>query len=307
MYQLKQMLNDLVEYTFKDDPRLKAYKAFTIETLDKNFKSRLGDYDQTTRHIRITNIYRDENKLIITAVHELAHHVNFMQGNEDAHGKGFYANYEKLLHGALDMKLITKSEWMTTFSQLHDAVDENKVNKMIERYKPKDAEYKKGRKKITVYDAFDIKDELKAQGFSYNKIVKGWDIETDEEKVKNFQMYLDQKEVKYTVSDASKYIVKKEEDKKPYILSVKGGYPIKDKLREAGYRYRQKDQCWYIRYEKFEWDKLHKQLEKICEESNCRIQRQEKLRLVPEINVVVEQIRENTEAGSAKKDNNGGE
>ena len=116
MYQLKKMLNDLVEYTFKDDPRLKAYKSFTIEILDKNFKSKLGDYRGDTRHIRIMNTYRDENKLIVTAVHELAHHVNHMQGNEDIHGKGFYANYEKLLHGALDMKLITKSEWMTIFS-----------------------------------------------------------------------------------------------------------------------------------------------------------------------------------------------
>lgn len=272
MYQLKQMLDDLVDYTFAEDSKLRSYHAFYIEVLDKNYKGRHGDYNFHNRHIRLMNTYRNENKLIITAVHELAHHINHMQGNTDIHGKGFYANYEKLLHGTLDMGLVKKEEWLEAHREKHDSQSENKVQRIIESYIPKNAEYKAGKIKITVYGAYDIKDELKTKGYTFNKIVKGWEIELEESDSDAMKKYLDEKGTKYTVSKASKYIVKDADNKEKrpkWTFSVLNAYPIKDKLKEKGYHYRKEDFCWCIQYETGdELTQLIIDIKTLCEENN---------------------------------------
>ncbi len=275
MYQLKQMLNDLVDYVYKDDPRLKAYKAFYIEVVDKKYR-RHGDYNPRTYRIRIMNLYRNENKLIITAVHELSHHINHMQGNKDIHGKGFYANYEKLLHGTLDMGLVKKEEWLAAKRRRRDSQSENKVEKMILSYNPQNSSYKAGFKKIIVYGAYDIKEELKEMGYTYNKIVRGWEKEIEENDSDNMKKYLDTKGVKYTISDANKYIVKDAETEKKrnsWTLSVQNAYPIKDFLKEKGYYYRMEDYCWCKKYMTGdEVDVLLNEIKSLCVKYNIGIE-----------------------------------
>lgn len=278
MYQLKQMLNDLVYYVYKDDPRLKAYKAFYIEVVDKKYKGRHGDYNHALKRIRLMNTYRDENKLIITSIHELAHHINHMQGNSDIHGKGFYANYEKLLHGTLDMGLVKKEDWLKAKHECRDSRSENKVERIIKAYKPKDSGYKAGKTKFTVYGAYDYKEDLKEKGFTYNKIVKGWEKETDESEYKIIQDYLDGKSLKYIVSGANKYIVKDPEKKEKqnagkWTLSVQNSYPIKDDLKEHGYRYRKEDYCWCVHYNTDEELQVHLiYLNNLCFHYNIEIE-----------------------------------
>ena len=270
MYQIKQMLDDLVEYTFPEDPKKKSYKAFYVQVMDKDFKSRHGDYHRSTRTIRLMNSYRDENKLIETAIHELAHHINAMQGNVDVHGKGFYANYEKLLHRALDMKILTKA-----FSKQNDGQGDRKVAKMIESYRPRPIDYKNDKRKVIVYDAFDYKDDLKFHGFHYNKIVKGWELDISESEVEKTRAYLETKKLNFTITDASRYIVKSEQDKGIYTICALKAYDIKDKLRERGYRYRQTDQGWYIRCDEVDKNAKIKEIEEMCEASGMKIVRKE--------------------------------
>ena len=307
MYQLKQMLNDLVDYTFADDPKLKAYRSFYIEVVTKDYKGRHGDYTPSTRHIRLMNTYRDENKLIITSVHELAHHINHMQGNTDVHGKGFYANYEKLLHGTLDMGLVKKEEWLAAHEECHDSQSENKVQRMIERYQPKNAGYKAGKTKFTVYDAFDVKEELKEKGFKFNKIVKGWEIELDEDDTSEMKLFLDSKDLKYNISGGNKYIVKDKDKpqtnpKKVWTLSVLNAYPIKDKLKEKGFRYRKEDYCWCIQYSTSdELSQLIEDIQALCEENGIEYDKldSQKYRRRQEVQAVL--VRQGTEKKEVKK------
>ena len=278
MYQLKQMLNDLVDYVYKDDPRLKEYKSFYIDVLNKDYKGRHGDYNRLLKRIRLMNTYRDENKLIITAIHELAHHINYTQGNKDIHGKGFYSNYEKLLHGTLDMGLVKKEEWPRAKHECRDSRSENKVERIILAYTPQNAGYKAGKLKITVYGAYDYKEELKEKGFSYNKIVKGWEKETYKSESDAIKSYLDSAKLKYSVSEANKYIVKDPEKKekqniKKWTLSVQNSYPIKDELKAHGYRYRKEDYCWCTQYNtEDELEILLLYLNRLCACSNIEIE-----------------------------------
>ena len=272
MYKQKKMLDDLVDYVYKDDTRLKAYHAFYIEVSDKALKSKHGHYEVQKRRIVLFNSYRDETKLVITSIHELAHHITHMQGDFKVHGREFYGNFEKLLHGALDMKLFTKKEWFDMISEVgRDAIDENKIRHMLETYKPVPSGYKADKKRITVYDSYSIKEELKQQGYTYNKLDKGWEIETDASDIETLTAYLDSCNVKYSVTDAAKVIVRNEDDKPSFLVSVENAYSIRDYLREqyadSGLYFRKTDKCWCIKTdsEKAAADAAHKVVE-ICKE-----------------------------------------
>lgn len=65
MYRVKILLNDLVEYAYPHSPKQKAYKAFYVEYIDKEFKSKHGDYNTKNKHIRIFNLSRTEDHSIL--------------------------------------------------------------------------------------------------------------------------------------------------------------------------------------------------------------------------------------------------
>ena len=47
------------------------------------------------RHIRIFNLSRTEDRLVVTSIHELAHHINFIDDTShsfELHGQEFYKN-----------------------------------------------------------------------------------------------------------------------------------------------------------------------------------------------------------------------
>ena len=254
MYQLKEVLNELVENAYPDDEKLGAYKAFCIEVLNKDYKGRHGDYNPSTRHIRLMNTYRDEKRLTVTSIHELAHHVNHMQGNTDIHGKGFWANFTILLHTALDMKLFSKDEYIAVVCDKRDSQGDQKVIRAIKDYIPKDVGYKSDKIKAVVFGGYDIKDTLKDKGFLYNKISKAWELELSRDVEDGVKKWLDTLNVRYEISEASTFLVKdkekneeethREEKRKSVRLSVYNSFAYKEQLKELGYSYNSKTSSW---------------------------------------------------------------
>ncbi len=274
MYQLKKMLDDLVDYAYKDDAKLRAYHAFYIEVSDADRKSKHGHYEFQNRKIVLFNTYRNETKLVITSIHELAHHVTHMQGNFKVHGREFYANFELLLHGALDMNLFSKQEWMDMISEIgRDAIDENKISRMLDKYEPKSSGYKADKRKIVVYDSYSIKEELKEKGFSFNKISKAWEIETDLATAEELKVFLDGKEAKYNVVDAARVLVKNEEANKPsYLVSVTNSYNIRERLKKMfeGHTvyFRGSDKSWCIKCESvMDVNMVLRQIKELCDKN----------------------------------------
>ena len=245
MYQIRRMLDDILDYSFRNDFRLMDYKKYQIEVLEEEFASRHGDYRLKERKIRLMNLYRDDVKLTLTAIHEMAHHVNHVQGNKDAHGSGFYANLKILLHGALDLKIIDKEECERSYERRRDAQGSGKERKIILDYEPKETNYKAGMEKIVVYGGYDDKEELKARGFFYNRIIKGWEKEIKSSCREEITPFLDSRGLKYTVTDAAKVLVKdKDKAESPLLLSVRGGYPLKEELKQMNFAYRAADKSW---------------------------------------------------------------
>jgi len=277
MYQLKQMLDDIVDVAYKGDEKIRSYKAFYIEVVDKAYKSRHGDYNGETRRIRLMNVYRDDKKLTVTAIHELAHHINHMQGNKDIHGEGFYANYKKLLHAALDMGLFNKYEYLKMVEENRDSSSENKVKKIVSEYRPRNIDYKNDRIKIIVYGGYSVKDMLKERNFKFNKINKAWELEIDKDKQLDATGFLKENGIEYSVVEANQYLVKNPKSKN-YLISVYNSYELRNELKELEFSFRSYDNAWIYRYNNLdgESDSILSSIKKICIEKDVKIKKIEK-------------------------------
>jgi len=192
MLKLKSVLNDLVDYAYKDDPRLPYYKRFYVEYLKKKLKSKNGDYDPSTHKMRIFTKDRPEISIMKTSIHELAHHIRYAQGvghGSTAHDKDFYEVYRKLLYAALDMQIFNREAYRSCFK---DSTDAKKVQKILDAYVPplKKTDYKKDIWRIRVQKAFQIKDLLKARGYMFNSYDKVWEKELKKEDIEKERAYL---------------------------------------------------------------------------------------------------------------------
>ena len=207
MYRVKILLNDLVEYAYPHSPKQKAYKAFYVEYIDKEFKSKHGDYNTKNKHIRIFNLSRTEDQLVVTSIHELAHHINFVNDTShsfEPHGQEFYKVYKKLLFTALDMVLFNKWQFINATA---DASDSRKVKRMLEEYRPHPINYKQDVKLIQVFYAYEIRKNLQKHGYKYNSVLKSWEKET--ENLLDETAFLDSMEADYKVVDARSVSLKK--------------------------------------------------------------------------------------------------
>ena len=176
MLKLKYILNDLIDYAYGDDPNLPRYKKFYVEYLGKKLRTRNGDYRADTRRIRIFTEGREDVQIIKTSLHELSHHIDFMQRGKSRHDAAFYGIYEKLLFAALDMGLFDRDAYRRC---LKDSTDDSKVLKMLDRYRPRETEYKKGVTRFRVVKAYEIRGQLRDRGYTFNSYDRTWEKEVE--------------------------------------------------------------------------------------------------------------------------------
>lgn len=230
MLKLKNILNDLVDYVYDGHEKQTLYKKFYIEFIDKKLRSRHGCYKFRTHHIEICNLYRDDAAIVATSVHELAHHVDYINRHTSDHGPEFYAIYEKLLHGALDMGLFGKGQFLTA---TRDASDSNKIAKMIADYTPKNIGYKTNKKLIYVFNAYSVKDALKADGYHYNGNNNTWEKEIEESEIAAEADKLRKLSVTFDVKDFTSLTFQTNVK----IYATDGSFEFKDDLKEQGFRF----------------------------------------------------------------------
>ena len=179
MLKLKYILNDLIDYAYRGDPKVPQYKRFYVEYLKKRLKTRNGDYRADNRHLRIFTGGREDVQIIKTSIHELSHHVDFMQRGKSCHDASFYEIYEKLLFTALDMGLFDMDAYRRC---LKDSSDSSKVLKMLERYHPRKTGYKKGVTRFKVVKAYEIREQLRKRGYTFNSYDRTWEKEVEGER-----------------------------------------------------------------------------------------------------------------------------
>lgn len=117
-------------------PALSGIDTFTLSLKSEDNPRTHGDYTYSTRHINIYNsLNKSREHLIATAVHELCHHIEFLETGTSGHSKNFYRILHEMLGYAMGLEELgfdyeeAKSKKM---------VDSNDI-RMLEKYfgKPK--------------------------------------------------------------------------------------------------------------------------------------------------------------------------
>ena len=245
--RIKKLLDSIIDAAYPDltPQQARLYKGYYISIYPQQMKSKNGDYNGATRTIRIFNPSKGKEGIAKTLLHELSHHIEYIQYGRCGHQENFYAAYEKLIHAALDLGILTRQDVIDAAMRSRGR---DKILKIVQRYVPnrniKKPEVKK--QVIRVYNAYQVKDELKERGYEWNKLEQTWDLETEDPEAE--KAFLEEKNVSseaagkapyYTASDPQLYI-------RPiiYIEAYGNTYDSRDVLKEHGFTYRKETRTW---------------------------------------------------------------
>ena len=238
-YKIKKVLEDILMQAYSSNKLLPKYKSFYLMISDKNVKSFAGRYSPQSHTIEIVGLNRDSKHIVITCIHELSHHVDYINRGKSDHSSEFYNIYKTLLYAALNMRVFTPDD-----VNMSDVTDSNKVKAIVNEWKPSFVDYKKDMVIIKVSNCFEQKEYLKQRGYKYNAVGHTWDMElqtdeTDDEKV--FLHAIGITDDKMEITNAADFNIKV----KLKIYATGDTYDHKEYLKENKFRW--KDKAW-VRY-----------------------------------------------------------
>lgn len=131
---LKVQLDEIIKnaYYDKEVSLLERYKNFTLTVLEHSMRTRAGDYNKKTHNIRIIGLEAPEENIILTVLHEVAHHIDWCNRENSDHSAIFYAEYAKLIYSALDLGKINKDNLLNNSER--KTTDHNKSVTILNNY-----------------------------------------------------------------------------------------------------------------------------------------------------------------------------
>jgi hypothetical protein len=181
-YELKKQMDEIIDCAYAGNSKLKEMHWFKIILKpDSKVRTRLGDYNPRTKIIRLFFTKYGEMNNVLTVLHEVAHHVDYTLNQKTGHQKPFYEAYRKLLYAAFDLGKISVTEVKKMKRQEQDY---NKVMKIVENYVPNRSikeNVADDRERISVMNAYSLKDTLKDKGYHWDSVLKGWFWIADDE------------------------------------------------------------------------------------------------------------------------------
>lgn len=230
-----QVLQRILDKTYPESiPESRKIKKFWIELVPKEIRTYHGYYDPNEYRIRIVNLSRKPHHILLTTIHELAHHIDFCIYGSSGHNKRFYSIHNQLVKTAIKMGI-------TTYAEFKDVIDNNDIKQLERYFGPNRANYdpayddKKDNVHIKVKNSFPIKDELKANGYKYNAVDQTWDKDCDKQLLEDEESFLynltDPENIEFAEgSQVSIQVI--------YYIIVDQCYSYKDSLKANGYRFK---------------------------------------------------------------------
>ncbi len=251
--RVKKILDDIIDEAYKDESEYMRdkYKNFKLSIYDVARQSSNGKYDYEEKRIMVNNLFRGTGDVVKTCLHELAHHIDYMQNGRSGHQKPFYLAYRRLIYASLDMGITKKYDFDTV-----GASDSNKVYKMVEEYIPHPVDYRLDTEDtIRCKNCYEQRQQLKDNGFRWNSIEQVWEREcTDKEADKKLMDELGIKE--YSIGQQNMYV-----KAIVYIYAKGKTYDVKEYLKEEkGFFYNADSKLWL---KKVESDKVKKFIEEL--------------------------------------------
>lgn len=247
--RIKKILDDIIDVAYSGTPATtrNKYKNFILELQSDEKASINGSYQYDKHLIKVNNPSRGEGAFAKTCLHELSHHIDFIDNGKSGHKAPFYDRYAKLIYAALDMKILTPDDMMDKSSS-----DYRQVKKIVEAYIPRQVQYDTLPKTyIKVKNCFGIKEELKENGFKWNNLEQTWErrlSDKSEEFVKNLGIAKvddkyslpDNKEPYYYLDTPGIYV----DSIIYFVVKNENAYQYKDALKEHHFFYDSKGKTW---------------------------------------------------------------
>lgn len=228
MFELKKILEDIVYVAYKDSEKLSLYKKFYIEFLQKDLKSKNGQYNEKEHKITIYNLSRSDSVIIKTSIHELAHHVDTINRGTSDHSQAFYDIYKELLIAALNMKLFSKD---LVLEGNTNSSDHSKVAKILNEWIPKYVAYREKEITFIIYNSYEIRNNLKNNDYKYNSINQTWKKTIDDcEREKEIE-FLESLSAEYKIVKANEVSV----EAVGYLVANGETYSCRDILKKNGF------------------------------------------------------------------------
>lgn len=224
---VENLLKEIVQETYPDK---KIYTDFKLKIIPKELKSKHGQYVQNNRCIEIYNLSRPPCTTFLTALHEVAHHIEAMDLGDTGHKETFYARLYLLVCTALEKGYLNQEDLLTSS---HDCADYRKLchyygNSFMKEYtRPREKDT------VVVYNAYDSREILKRRDFSYLSNQSLWirKFETESQAIKERNILKSfQRDLKIKVISFLEVVFVQ-----PYYVAVSGAYQYRDVLRKEGF------------------------------------------------------------------------
>lgn len=245
--RIHKVLDDIIDVAFtdyEDTKRKERFHWFRLNILTKENKTTNGCYHPDTHTVDVYNA--SHNHLAKTALHEVAHHIDYCMHGSSGHQEPFYEIYEKLIWASLDMGILTKDDFKNLYSS-----DRNKVAAIIDRYKPHPVEYQKDEEVsvMRVTNCFEIRKILKEHGYKWNNMEQTWDFVTktpdeEEEYLQNLGVFPlgtapRTTDAEYSICQQSMQI-----DAVVYIKATGKSYEAREQLKAEGFYFNKENKLW---------------------------------------------------------------
>lgn len=231
-YRIKAALNSVIKRTF---PKEKI-APLEIEFMNQETKSIHGTYNAKENKARIGNLSRPPAHVLITSLHEAAHHCEYQMTGQTGHQRSFYMIYNQLMTTAIEMGMFTYK----TATEVTDSASIRQLKRYCGPITIKmnlEKKYKKGKCLIYVFDGYSQRKILSERGYHFNSRAKAWEkelLKEDELGEKEYLKNLSDSITVWTTEDMLDLTIYA-------IITVTGKtYECKDILSSLNFTYRDK-------------------------------------------------------------------
>ncbi|OJG77536.1 hypothetical protein RV10_GL002370 [Enterococcus pallens] len=226
---IKGTIDTVLRYTYPDT--YKKYLSYFIRIRPKELKTKHAHYIRKERMIEIFNLSRESRFLLITCLHEIAHHVEYEDLGESDHGKPFFQRLYKLYLTAVGLNLLD----LLDVTEETDAIDYPGLVRHFGEVSnwevPSIPDMKK--RMVIVKDGRSFRNILKNRGFYWFTMSQTWQKETNtlEEAEREVQFFLDYSSpenllIRPVISPTFLSY---------YYIGIENGYEYRYGLKELGY------------------------------------------------------------------------
>lgn len=170
---IKGTLDTILQFAYPET--YKDYLNYFVRIRPKELKSKHGHYIRKEQLIEIFNLSREPRFLLLTCIHEVAHHVEFEDLGTSDHEAPFYERFKQLYVTAVGLKLLKQEDLL----EEEDALDAKHVSRyfgdILSWEIPEIPEINK--RMVIVTDGRDFKQVLRVQKFQWFTLSHTWQKE----------------------------------------------------------------------------------------------------------------------------------